>query len=786
MEEKLKTAKCARKLSKTLLIAALATVSAISALLFTSCKKEQQPTATHTHTFDLTVYDKDGTGHWHPATCEHTDQKGDFERHVFDDGVFAIQPTATTPGTKIYTCEKCEYSYTQTVPALGAADNEVIIDVSAIKSVVYDNRAHGITEENVTKKGDGAVTIEYKQKNRSDDEYGKTKPVNAGEYTVRVKVAATDDYKAGEKTEDFTITARPLTIAPLTKTYDESAAFEPVAAENVASGDSITVTVTLKSADAGTTEIELVELNGDKKENYTIDESAIEAAITPIVIEFPSYGFEKTYDASPEVNMNLYQDSGVLNGILHLRVILNHFNAGTYTANDSISFSSWTLEGLNGAKAENYTMKFPTNSFGEYIPGKITPAYLNMAAEHRAYVNDASIQEVYEFTAEDGLLGNDECKLKTGKNLTLYIGYNTIDNKNYYTLTNSNYALSSSSIRMIIVLRDKYGTAKMNITDSLDLSDGMTLTGVVGGGIFKLNQTTYVTDLKDAQNVVKIKVLYGKEFVDAEEANLGDTAQITIQGAARKTNIKEYSALSEVKTETATRAIIKLTTADDSNVTSYDMTWKPFVTMGGSRVTASIIQIYEIFNYTRTVLQTIPRHRSVYVSFNFDTPVALTTSMKDRVVLSITRYGSDYQVSENASITYYESAHSYGYDYCGTCENCYYTSPNVHPALKLNGNGNSRSNSFAPGKAGTLHYIRIDPNDYKSGKCSILGQRKYFYNGFKLYYYDGWEKTYNLVEPDENGIYTFQAGAYFAVIEVTEELAACTDIELYFLSLVKN
>ena len=284
MEERLKTAKRARKLSKTLLIAALASVSVISALLFTSCKKEQQPTATHTHTFDLTVYDKDGTGHWHPATCEHTDQKGDFERHVFDDGVFAIQPTATTPGTKIYTCEKCEYSYTQTVPALGAADNEVIIDVSAIKSVVYDNRAHGITEENVTKKGDGAVTIEYKQKNRSDDDYGETKPVNAGEYTVRVKVAATDDYKAGEKTEDFTITARPLTIAPLTKTYDESAAFEPVAAENVASGDSITVTVTLKSADAGTTEIELVELNGDKKENYTIDESAIEAAITPIVI----------------------------------------------------------------------------------------------------------------------------------------------------------------------------------------------------------------------------------------------------------------------------------------------------------------------------------------------------------------------------------------------------------------------------------------------------------------------------------------------------------------------
>lgn len=38
----------------------------------------------HEHTFDTTKWEKDATNHWHPATCEHTDEKGDLAAHSYD------------------------------------------------------------------------------------------------------------------------------------------------------------------------------------------------------------------------------------------------------------------------------------------------------------------------------------------------------------------------------------------------------------------------------------------------------------------------------------------------------------------------------------------------------------------------------------------------------------------------------------------------------------------------------------------------------------------------------
>lgn len=39
----------------------------------------------HVHTFDTAKWDYNETTHWHPATCEHTDQKGDMARHDFEN-----------------------------------------------------------------------------------------------------------------------------------------------------------------------------------------------------------------------------------------------------------------------------------------------------------------------------------------------------------------------------------------------------------------------------------------------------------------------------------------------------------------------------------------------------------------------------------------------------------------------------------------------------------------------------------------------------------------------------
>ena len=38
----------------------------------------------HQHTFDETKWESDSTGHWHPATCEHTSEQGSKASHSYD------------------------------------------------------------------------------------------------------------------------------------------------------------------------------------------------------------------------------------------------------------------------------------------------------------------------------------------------------------------------------------------------------------------------------------------------------------------------------------------------------------------------------------------------------------------------------------------------------------------------------------------------------------------------------------------------------------------------------
>ncbi len=48
--------------------------------VMSACKPEE-----HVHTFD-TMWDMDETDHWHPATCEHTEEVSDKEAHMDEDG----------------------------------------------------------------------------------------------------------------------------------------------------------------------------------------------------------------------------------------------------------------------------------------------------------------------------------------------------------------------------------------------------------------------------------------------------------------------------------------------------------------------------------------------------------------------------------------------------------------------------------------------------------------------------------------------------------------------------
>lgn len=161
-------------------ITAMVSIAAMSA--FAGCKTDES--GEHEHTF-MRVWSSDAEGHWHKATCEHTEEKGDYAPHVdveqpydvcdvcgykmehkhryeenwsydaenhwhnstcndvADDGREAhawgravfMEPTCEEDGYNLYTCSVCGATKTEPTPnspALGhAIGAEIVPDVPA-------------------------------------------------------------------------------------------------------------------------------------------------------------------------------------------------------------------------------------------------------------------------------------------------------------------------------------------------------------------------------------------------------------------------------------------------------------------------------------------------------------------------------------------------------------------------------------------------------------------------------------------------------------------------------
>ena len=79
----------------------------ILALLISSCGE-------HQHTFS-SDWSYDDNTHWHKATCEHTDLKGDEAPHTFGDWTIDVQPTETSAGHKYRDCTVCSYKQEESI-----------------------------------------------------------------------------------------------------------------------------------------------------------------------------------------------------------------------------------------------------------------------------------------------------------------------------------------------------------------------------------------------------------------------------------------------------------------------------------------------------------------------------------------------------------------------------------------------------------------------------------------------------------------------------------------------
>lgn len=226
-------------------------------------------TATHAYGEE---WKKDESGHWHESTCDataptHDVMKSDFAAHTFDEGEVTKPADYGVVGEKKFTCTKCGYEKTETIDALGAKDNEIKLAEGKTLGKEYDGEVLAITKDDFVIEGNRVPTIMFKAKGADDNTYAATAPKNAGEYTVKVSVAATAEWKSATKTFDFAITPMVISVA-WEPTYNNSNTFTGAPTE-LLPGDEAMITVTMSSANVGA-EVQSFEITGKDAGNYSL------------------------------------------------------------------------------------------------------------------------------------------------------------------------------------------------------------------------------------------------------------------------------------------------------------------------------------------------------------------------------------------------------------------------------------------------------------------------------------------------------------------------------------
>ena len=213
-------------MKKRLLTIILSLVAAMGlTFALTACGGNKTECEKNGHSF-ATEWTSDTTDHWHK--CANCDEISDKAAHVYDKEVVADEYRASeatyTEPAKYYKSCVCGKKGTETFDngeALGAKENQVLLADGVVLGKTYDGEAYTLSAEAFTKNGDGAITLEYK--GADETEWSSEAPANAGNYKLRVSVAATSEWKAAQATFEFTIAKKQLTISGTTvadKVYD--------------------------------------------------------------------------------------------------------------------------------------------------------------------------------------------------------------------------------------------------------------------------------------------------------------------------------------------------------------------------------------------------------------------------------------------------------------------------------------------------------------------------------------------------------------------------------------
>lgn len=183
-------------------VLALVLVLALSLSIFSACNKK------HKYSSEWKFDEKT---HWHECTTKkHTDTSEKLP-HEFKEEIVKAADYGVV-GEKKFTCKDCGYSYTEDIDALGAKDNEIKLAEGKTLGKEYDGEVVSITKDDFVIEGNRAPTIMFNAKGADDNTYTATAPKKVGEYTVKVSVKATAEWKAATKTFDFAITPMVISV----------------------------------------------------------------------------------------------------------------------------------------------------------------------------------------------------------------------------------------------------------------------------------------------------------------------------------------------------------------------------------------------------------------------------------------------------------------------------------------------------------------------------------------------------------------------------------------------
>ncbi len=321
-------------------VLALVLVLALSLSIFSACNKK------HKYSSEWKFDEKT---HWHECTTKkHTDTTEKLP-HEFKEEIVKAADYGVV-GEKKFTCKDCGYSYTEDIDALGAKDNEIKLADGKTLDKTYDGSAVDVSDK-FSFNGNGEVTLMFKAQGAADDAYTKDAPKNAGEYTVKVSVRATAEWKSATKTFDFAIAKKELT-ATGTKEYDGNATM-PATLTGVIAGDAVTATITMDSKNVGAT-VQSVVLDGADKDNYTINIANVSVTIAPREIKIKDLEVEYNGTSSyilvneQASNADATKYNFVTGDYVNLRL---SFNAKANAGNTQADLKSISLHGND---AQNY------------------------------------------------------------------------------------------------------------------------------------------------------------------------------------------------------------------------------------------------------------------------------------------------------------------------------------------------------------------------------------------------------------------------------------------------